>query len=125
MARLTLYWLHRAGLLTFSRKASCLPLLFCPKAPGIRLTSLLGAEQALAEHGAHVIIASRSLDRTQKAAQMIMVCSFCVCIHSALQKQPHPCLVGGGGGGPRALSAQGGCCLYASCASYACVHGAL
>ncbi|KAK9839194.1 hypothetical protein WJX81_000665 [Elliptochloris bilobata] len=28
--------------------------------------------KALAEHGAHVMIASRSLDRTQKAAQMIM-----------------------------------------------------
>jgi len=29
--------------------------------------------QALAEHGAHVIIASRSLDRSQAAAEKIMV----------------------------------------------------
>jgi hypothetical protein len=38
-----------------------------------RLTSCGCQLQALAEHGAHVIIASRSLDRSQAAAEKIMV----------------------------------------------------
>lgn len=53
---------------------------------GNLLRGLLGAKQALADHGAHVIIASRSLDRTQAAAQKIMVRSRCA-VCTALRKQ--------------------------------------